>query len=272
MRDLWYTSPRRLGVLLVAVAWVLRPAAVPSTVAFEDASARAGIEMVLHNAASPARHQIEAMPGGVAAFDFDGDGLVDLFFTNGASQPGLLKPDAAWWNRLYRNRGDGVFEDVTAKAGLRGEGFSMGAAAADYDNDGRADLFVAGVKRNTLYRNRGDGTFEDVTAKAGIHAEPWSVAAGWFDYDGDGRLDLFMVNYVDWNPETEPVCKDPKSGEAAHCHPRFYTGLPNTLYHNNGDGTFTDVSAATGIRAHVGKGMSVAFCVITMAMAALTLW
>jgi hypothetical protein len=199
------------------------------------------------------------MAGGVAAFDYDGDGLLDLFFTNGAAQPDLTKPDPAWWNRLYRNRGDGVFEDVTAKAGLRGEGFSMGAAAADYDNDGHPDLFVAGVKRNFLYRNRGDGTFEDVTAKAGIHGEPWSVGAGWFDYDGDGLLDLFVVNYVDWNPATEPVCKDPASGEVAHCHPKFYTGLTNTLYHNNGDGTFTDVSAQSGIRAHIGKGMSVAF-------------
>jgi hypothetical protein len=135
----------------------------------------------------------------------------------------------------------------------------MGAAAADYDNDGHPDLFVAGIGRNYLYHNRGDGTFEDVTAKAGIHGEPWSVAAGWFDYDGDGLLDLFVVNYVDWNPATEPVCKDPHSGQRAHCHPKFYRGLPNTLYHNNGNGTFSDVSAAAGIRPHIGKGMGVAF-------------
>jgi hypothetical protein len=185
--------------------------------------------------------------------------LVDIFITNGARQPGLVKPDAAWWNRLYRNRGNGTFEDVTVKAGLRGEGFSMGAAAADYDNDGRTDLFVAGVRRNILYRNRGNGGFEDVTARAGIHGEPWSVGAMWFDYDGDGRLDLFVVNYVDWNPDKEPVCTDAATGQRAHCHPRFYPGLPNTLYHNNGDGTFTDVSAASGIRQHVGKGMSAAF-------------
>lgn len=228
-------------------------------VSFDDISTRSGLDAILRNSATPEKHQIETMPGGVAAFDFDGDGLVDIFLTNGARQPDLTKPDASWWNRLYRNRGNGRFEDVTAKSGLRGEGFSMGAAAGDFDNDGHPDLFVAGVRRNFLYRNRGDGTFEDVTAKAGIHGEPWSVAAGWFDYDGDGRLDLFVVNYVAWDPAHEQVCIDSRSGERAHCHPKFYTGLPNTLYHNNGDGTFTDVSDASGIRAHVGKGMSAAF-------------
>jgi hypothetical protein len=244
-------------VLVFGLAATIQPATAP--VSFADGSARAGLDVVLNNGATPAKHQIETMVGGVAALDYDGDGLLDVFFTNGATQPGLQKPEAGWWNRLYRNRGNGTFEDVTAKAGLGGEGFCIGAAAADYDNDGHPDLFVAGVKRNFLYRNRGDGTFEDVTAKAGIHGEPWSVAAGWFDYDGDGFLDLFVVNYVDWNPATEPVCKDPASGAVAHCHPKFYNGLPNTLYHNNGDGTFTDVSAASGIGTHTGKGMSVAF-------------
>jgi hypothetical protein len=238
---------------------LIQPATAPLIARFEDASARSGLDMVLHNGATPARHQIETMLGGVAALDYDGDGLLDLFFTNGARLPNLVKPDAGWWNRLYRNRGGGVFEDVTVKAGLRGQGYSMAAAAADYDNDGYPDLFVAGVKHNALYRNRGDGTFEEVTAKAGIHDEPWSIGAGWFDYDGDGFLDLFVVNYVEWNPDTEQVCRDPQSGQIAHCHPKFYQGLPNTLYHNNGDGTFTDVSAAAGIRAHIGKGMSVAF-------------
>src|SRR5258708_34107867 len=120
----------------------------------------------------------------------------------------------------------------------------MGAGVADYDNDGHPDLFVAGVGRNILYRNRGDGTFEDVTAKAGIHGEPWSVAAGGFDYDGDGRLDLFVVNYVAWDPAQEQVCIDSRSAERAHCHPKFYTGLPNTLYHNNDEGPFTHGSQA----------------------------
>jgi hypothetical protein len=238
-------------------AAVVRPES--TTIRFEDVSVRSGIETVLRNGATAEKHQIETMAGGVAAFDFDGDGLVDIFLTNGARQPELTKPDAAWWNRLYRNRGNFRFEDVTAKAGLGGEGFSMGAAAGDYDNDGHPDLFVAGVRRNFLYRNRGDGTFEDVTSKAGIHGENWSVAGGWFDYDGDGRLDLFVVNYVAWDPAREQVCVDARSGQRAHCHPKFYVGLPNTLYHNNGDGTFTDVSDASGIKRHVGKGMSAAF-------------
>ena len=255
-------TPRKapwIAAALLALGAALSFAVAPDPITFENITKRSAIDFVLRNAATPEKHQIETMAGGVALFDYDGDGLLDIFLTNGAPQPSLLKDNPAWWNRLYRNRGHGVFEDVTATAGVRGEGFSMGPAAADYDNDGHPDLFVAGVGRNILYRNRGDGTFEDVTAKAGIHAEPWSVSAGWFDYDGDGRLDLFVVNYVAWDPKKEPVCADPRTGERFHCHPDNYTGLPNTLYHNNGDGTFTDVSAASGIGRYVGKGMAVAF-------------
>jgi hypothetical protein len=246
--------------LLAATAVLLVSTPAVDPISFEDVTARAGIDFVLRNGATPpAKHQIETMIGGVAAFDYDGDGLLDLFFTNGAPQADLHKLDPRWWNRLYRNRGNGVFEDVTAKAGVAGDGYSMGAAVADYDNDGHPDLFVAGVGRNILYRNRGDGAFEDVTAKAGIHAEPWSVSAGWFDYDGDGLLDLFVVNYVVWDAKKEPDCRDAHSGERVHCHPDLYTGLANTLYHNNGNGTFTDVSAASGIARYIGKGMGVAF-------------
>ena len=218
------------------------------------------MEFVLRNGAvSGEKHQIETMVGGVALLDFDGDGRLDIFLTNGAAEPGLDKREPRFWNRLYRNQGNGSFEDVTARAGVAGTGYSMGAAAADYDNDGHEDLFVSGVGRNVLYHNRGDGTFEDVTARSGIHSEPWSVAAGWFDADGDGLLDLLVVNYVVWDPKTEPVCRDPRSSGLLHCHPDLYTGLPNTLYHNNGNGTFTDVSEAAGIRRHTGKGMSAAF-------------
>ncbi len=245
------------GAVLLILA--LRAPADAPPLSFENIQPRSGIDFVLLNSPTPEKHQIETMPGGVALFDFDGDGLLDIFFTNGAEQPALRKAGPEWSNRLYRNRGGGNFEDVTARAGLKGEGYSMGAAAADYDNDGYPDLFVAGVQRNILYRNRGDGTFEDVTARAGIHSEPWSVGAGWFDYDGDGFLDLFVVNYVAWDPRTEPVCRDPRSGQTMHCHPSRYTGLPNTLYHNNRDGTFTDVSKASGIANHIGKGMAVAF-------------
>jgi hypothetical protein len=245
-------------LLLLCAAFAI--AGAPAGGIFEDVSGRSGVDAVLRNGAiAGQKQQIETMLGGVALFDYDGDGLLDIFAANGAQQPELVKIGPSYWNRLYRNRGGGVFEDVTVKAGVAGEGYSMGVAAADYDNDGHADLFVAGVRRNTLYRNRGDGTFEDVTAKAGIHNEPWSVAAGWFDYDGDGRLDLFVVNYVAWDGAKEPVCRDPRSGGLLHCHPDLYQGLPNTLYHNNGDGTFTDVSDASGIHRYIGKGMSVAF-------------
>jgi enediyne biosynthesis protein E4 len=227
---------------------------------FEDRSAPAGVTFTLRNSATPEKHQIETMPGGVAVLDYDGDGRPDLFFANGAAQPSLLKSDPSYFNRLYRNRGDGTFDDVTEKAGVRGEGFSIAAAAADFDNDGRPDLFVAGVNRNFLYRNRGDGTFEDVTGKAGVANQGrWAVSAGWFDYDNDGRLDLLVVNYVKWDPAKEPFCGDARAGYRSYCHPKFYEGLPNTLYRNNGDGTFTDVSERAGIARQIGKGMGLAF-------------
>jgi hypothetical protein len=242
------------------VASVLVVAAIAATPAlFEDRQPRSGISFVLHNDPTPEKHQIETMPGGVAVLDYDGDGRPDLFFTNGAEQPSLRKTGPMFYNRLYRNRGDGTFEDVTDKAGVRGEGFSIAAAAADFDNDGFTDLFVAGVNRNILYRNRGDGTFEDVTAKAGVANQGrWAVSAGWFDYDNDGRLDLLVVNYVKWDPAKEPFCGEPGSYRT-YCHPKSYEGLPNTLYRNNGDGTFTDVSERSGIARHIGKGMGLAF-------------
>jgi hypothetical protein len=247
-------------LLLAAILASLESAPPAGTIAFEDVTSRSGIAFVLNNGAVPGeKHQIETMPGGVALLDYDSDGLLDIFLSNGAAEPGFDKRDPRYWNRLYRNRGNGVFEDVTERAGVAGVGYSMGVAAGDYDNDGWPDLFVAGVGRNILYRNRGDGTFEDVTALAGIRSETWSIAAGWFDYDGDGLLDLFVVNYVAWDRSKEPSCRDPRTGALLHCHPDLYTGLSDTLYRNNGDGTFTDVSAAAGIRGHTGKGMGVAF-------------
>jgi hypothetical protein len=230
---------------------------------FEDCARKAGVGFILQNSATPEKHQIETMVSGVAVFDYDNDGRADLYFVNGARQPKLDKTDPSYFNRLYRNRGDGTFEDATARAGVPGEGFATGVAAADYDNDGFADLFIAGVNRNILYRNRGDGTFEDATTKAGLRGasaggkKPWSIAAGWFDYDLDGRLDLFVVNYCVWDPAVEPPCA--VAGERVYCHPKYYRGLPNQLYRNRGDGTFADVSVSSGIAAHVGKGMGVGF-------------
>ncbi len=192
-------------------------------VLFEDVTAGSGIRFILHNSASPQKHQIETMPGGVAVFDFDNDGLPDIFFTNGAAQPSLTKSGPAYSNRLYRNKGNFQFEDVTEKAGVGGAGYDIGAAAADYDNDGNVDLFVVGVNHNTLFHNRGDGTFEDVTRKAGLGSTDWSVSAAWLDYDNDGKLDLFVVYYVGWDPAHEPWCGT--GTVRTYCHPRFYEPL-----------------------------------------------
>ena len=246
------------GLALSLCVWRLAGFAGAPPILFEDVSRRAGIDFVLRNGAAGEWRQIETMVAGAVAFDADGDGRTDLFFVNGASGPALRKELPGEGNRLYRNRGDGTFSDVTASSGLVGEGFGIGGAAADFDNDGDRDLFVAGVGRNFLYRNRGDGTFEDATGKAGLGSgKGWAVSAGWFDYDSDGNLDLFVVNYVDWKPGADPPCKT--GGARTYCHPRHYAGLPNQLYRNQGDGTFRDVSETSGIGAAVGKGMGLAF-------------
>ena len=225
---------------------------------FRNVAANSGLRFVLENNPTPRKYLVETMPGGVAAFDYDGDGLTDIYLTNGASLPSLEKISLRYWNRLYRNLGGFRFQDVTESAGVAGAGYSMGAAAADYDNDGHVDLFVAGVGRNILYHNRGDGTFEDVTQQAGIKSGPWSIGAAWLDYDNDGLLDLFVVNYVQWSPDLDPFCGDAARQVRVYCHPQFFEGLPNTLYHNEGNGKFKDVSQESGIASHVGKGMGVA--------------
>ena len=230
----------------------------PAAIRFRNVAANAGIRFVLENDPTARKHLVETMAGGVAAFDYDGDGLTDIYFTNGGSLPSLEKTSPRYWNRLYRNLGGFRFQDVTESAGVAGAGYSMGAAAADYDNDGHVDLFVAGVGRNILYHNRGDGTFEDVTQQAGIKSGPWSVGAAWFDYDDDGLLDLFVVNYVRWSPEFDRFCGDASRQVRVYCHPQFFDGLPNALYRNEGNGKFKDVSQESGIASHIGKGMGVA--------------
>jgi len=209
----------------------------------------------LNHHATPEKHQIETMPGGVAAFDFDGDGWDDLFFANGAPQPSLRKRVPEDCNRLYRNRGDGTFADVTTKSGLCGSGYDMGVATGDFDNDGRPDLFVAGVRESALYRNQGDGTFARTALPK---VEGWAIGGGWFDYDADGDLDLFVVRYVHWDPAAEPFCGDTTQSLRTYCHPRFYKGLSNLLFRNDG-ARFTDVSESSGIAKAIGKGMAVAF-------------
>ena len=252
-----------LGAFLLPT--IQRHNAVPSGVAslspirYRNVADSAGLHFVLENHPTPQKHLIESMAGGVAAFDYNNDGLTDIFFTNGASIPSLQKDSPKYFNRLFRNEGGMRFADVTEDAGVAGSGYSMGAAAGDYDNDGHVDLFVAGVFRNILYHNRGDGRFEDVTEKAGIKSDKWAVAAGWFDYNNDGLLDLFVVNYASWSPSYDRFCGDPSRNLRVYCHPKYFEGLTNTLYRNRGDGTFEDVSERAGIAQHHGRGMSVAF-------------
>ncbi len=205
------------------------------------------------------------MTGGAAMFDFDGDGWLDLFFVNGAAlddpmPTGKLpdKSDPRFWNRLYRNNGDGTFTDVTEKAGVRGRGYGMGVAVGDYDNDGRADLYVTNYGENILYHNNGDGTFADVTRKAGVSGGGWSTGACWVDYDRDGRLDLIVARYVEWNFSLDPYCGERKPGYRSYCHPDQFKPIAHLVYHNNGDGTFTEVSKKCGFGAALGKGLGVA--------------
>ncbi|HWW15630.1 MAG TPA: CRTAC1 family protein [Candidatus Dormibacteraeota bacterium] len=236
---------------------------VASAIQFENVIERSKIRFKLKNSVSSQRYTFETMAGGVALFDYNNDGLLDIFFTNGAAIPSLEKSNATYSNRLFRNNGDGTFTDVTEKAGLQGIGYSMGVAAGDYDNDGFVDLYVTGVNRNQLFHNNGDGTFTDVTEKAGVSGmvpkigKAWSVAAGWFDYNNDGLLDLFVVNYLNYNIKTATHCV--QQGLPVYCSPVDFLGTPNILYRNNGDGTFTDVSGQSHISQYVGKGMGLAF-------------
>jgi len=255
---------RLIFILMCCVAVVAQTTLGPPVIKFEEIASKAGVHFITQNSPTPNKNQVETMVAGVALLDYDGDGYLDIYLVNGAAIPSLKKESPAYWNRLYRNNHDGTFTDVTERAGVAGAGYGMGVAVGDYDNDGRPDLFLANVTANQLLHNNGDGTFTDVTAKAGLPGaqmngkKMWSVGAGWFDYNNDGKLDLFVVNYCVWEVNKDPYCPL-KSGVRGYCHPKLYQSLHNTLYRNNGDGTFTDVSQETGIAAHMGKGMSVSF-------------
>jgi hypothetical protein len=236
--------------------------AVLGPITFEEIAGRAGVHFKTDSSPTASRRQPETMPGGVALFDYDGDGYLDIYFVNGAEMPSLVKRGPQYRNRLYHNNGNLTFTDVTEKAGLGGAGYGIGVAAGDYDNDGRPDLFVTTVNGNQLFHNNGDGTFTDVTKKAGVEGglykgkRMWSIAAAWLDYNNDGLLDLFVSNYCRWDPDTEQPCfANGQNGARIICDPRYCAPLPHTLYRNNGDGTFTDVSAQMGIATHLGRGM-----------------
>ncbi|HUQ34039.1 MAG TPA: CRTAC1 family protein, partial [Pyrinomonadaceae bacterium] len=238
-----------------------------SPVTFTDITTQTKIDFKQTASLTSQKYLLEAMGGGVALLDYDNDGRLDLYFTNGARLDDPMpkgampdKRDPKFWNRLYHQKPDGTFEDVTAKAGVRGEGYSMGVAAADYDADGFVDLYVTAYGSNILYRNRGNGTFEETTARAKVSGGGWSTSAGWFDYDRDGRLDLFVARYSEWDFEKGSLyCGDPRPGYRAYCHPDNFKGATNLLYHQKADGTFEDASASSKIADPNGKGLGVAF-------------
>ena len=234
---------------------------------YREVSQAARVNFQFHNSPTPNKYLIETMGGGVAIFDYDHDGWPDIFFVNGAALKNpqadgetLDKSAPESWNRLFRNNRDGTFTDVTLRAGVRGAGYSMGVATGDYNNDGYTDLLVTNYGNCILYRNNGDGTFTDVTRQAGIKTDGWNISAGFFDYDNDGYLDLFITRYLQWNFTIGSlVCGVKMPGGRAYCHPSEFKAVSNYLFHNNRDGTFTDVSQSSGIAAHAGYGLGVAF-------------
>jgi hypothetical protein len=254
--------------MLLLIPFLLGATSAPE-VQFSDITQQTKIDFKQENSATTNKYLLETMGGGVALLDYDNDGRLDVFFTNGAliddpMPEGKLpdKSDKKFWNRLYHQNADGTFTDVTERAGLSGapQGYySMGVAVGDYDNDGFDDIYVTGFGGNILYHNNGDGTFADVTKKAGVGGGGWSASAGFFDYDNDGNLDLFVTRYIDWTFKTNRYCGEKRPGYRAYCHPDNYDGVTNILYHNNGDGTFTDVSEKAGVANPRGKGLGVAF-------------
>jgi hypothetical protein len=249
---------QQMGATAVAAGCPFPGAAPTNQVSYIDVTRLSGITFQHDNAGSAEKYLIETMGSGCGWLDYDQNGLLDLYLANSAATR-IYSPKQPLRGALYRNNGDGTFTDVTARAGVGAEGlFGMGVAVGDYDNDGSPDLLVLGYGRCILYRNNGDGTFSDVTAHAGVaNAGKWASSAAWFDYDNDGNLDLIIANYVDWTPENNFWCGDRGPGMRSYCHPDVYHGQSPTLYHNNGDGTFTDVSNRSGIGLKPANGLGV---------------
>ena len=252
-----------VGLAGVAALW-LSPAtgvgAVTRYPHFTDITPRSAISYITNNNYTGRKYFQQPMCGGIGILDFDNDGRMDIFFSNGAQLPELKKTNPSFYNCLLRNKGDGTFEDVTAKAGVAGEnlGYSYGVAVGDYDNDGFPDIFIANTGKNALYHNNGNGTFTDVTEQSGLGTKPaktLSVQAAWFDYDNDGLLDLVLSNYTLWTPEEDRRCT--VRGVEAYCHPQTYPPVPDRLYHNLGGGRFEDVTEKSGFGKSLGKGMGI---------------
>lgn len=227
---------------------------------FTDVRPKSRFSYISNNSLHGRKYFPQPMCGGIAVFDYDNDGRLDIFFTNGADMPSMKKSDPSYYNVLLHQKADGTFEDVTAKAGLAGQDldFNFGVAAGDYDNDGYTDLFIASAGRNALYHNNRDGTFSDVTAASGIGGKPaktLSVVAAWFDYDNDGLLDLIVSNYTFWTPEIDIRCT--MNDKDYYCDPRRYPSVPHRLYRNLGNGKFADVTERTGFNQAPGKGMGI---------------
>ena len=243
------------AVLLSAICAQRWAASSEPRVQFVNVAREAGITFKHENGASKEKLMPETFGSGVAWIDFDNDGLPDLFFSNGAD---LAHGKPSPGNVLYHNLGNGKFEDVTKKAGVAGNGmFATGATVGDYDNDGFLDLFVTGYNSRQLFHNNGDGTFTDVTAKAGVSGGGWSSSAAWVDYARDGYLDLFVARYLEYDIKTAPYCGYKQEGFRMYCDPQQFDGVPAQLFHNNHDGTFTDVSVKAGIANRAGKGLGV---------------
>jgi enediyne biosynthesis protein E4 len=225
----------------------------PQKPTFEEVSPAASkITWTHNNAQSPDRQLPETVGAGCAFLDYDNDGWMDIYFVNSGPSD-FFTPSAPLKNALYRNNHDGTFTDVTDKAGVAGGKFGMGVAAADYDGDGNIDLYVTNYGSNILYRNNGNGTFTDVTDKAGVTAPGWSTCATWFDYDNDAKLDLFVSSFVYYDKSQNPLCTDATLKQRYYCVPRLFKPQPSRLFHNNGDGTFQDVSRESGIAGSPGK-------------------
>jgi hypothetical protein len=216
-----------------------------------------GVDFGHRNGALGEKELIETFASGVAVFDYDNDGLLDVYLVNGASLPSLLKETPEYFNRLYDNEGGLRFSDVTFKAGVQGKGYGMGAATGDYDNDGHVDLYVTNFGPNLLFHNRGDGTFEEIADKAGVTGGGWSTSAAFLDYDRDGHLDLYVCRYVVYETGKKPRCGETHRGLLSYCIPDVYEPMTNILYRNNRDGTFKDVSREAGIERVKGRGLGV---------------